>query len=116
MSSPAEVATLSTHILDLDAGMPAAGVEVSLRQLEPTVRELSHATTDDDGRVTRWAEPFELSPGSYELRFAINAWYKAQSKSCFYPQVTVAFFIDSVRHYHVPLLLNRHGYSTYRGS
>ena len=37
--------------------------------------------------------------------------------AAFYPQVAVVFKIeDASQHYHVPLLLNPFGYSTYRGS
>ena len=35
----------------------------------------------------------------------------------FYPYVEVVFeIVDGAAHYHVPLLLNPWGYSTYRGS
>jgi 5-hydroxyisourate hydrolase len=35
----------------------------------------------------------------------------------FFPEVTVAFHVhDPDRNYHVPLLLSRYGYTTYRGS
>jgi 5-hydroxyisourate hydrolase len=35
----------------------------------------------------------------------------------FYPEVVVVFTIaDADQHYHVPVLLNPFGYSTYRGS
>ena len=34
----------------------------------------------------------------------------------FYPEVVVAFTVAADEHYHVPLLLTPHGYSTYRGS
>lgn len=114
MSAP--TSTLSTHILDLDAGAPATGVVVTLRRLSPAARDLSQGMTDGDGRIGVWPTPLDLSPGTYELSFAINDWYKVNNKRCFYPQITVAFFIEDKRHYHVPLLLNRHGYSTYRGS
>jgi 5-hydroxyisourate hydrolase len=37
--------------------------------------------------------------------------------NAFYPQVVVTFTVaDSTAHYHVPLLLSPHGYTTYRGS
>ncbi|MEO6051130.1 MAG: hydroxyisourate hydrolase, partial [Pyrinomonadaceae bacterium] len=36
---------------------------------------------------------------------------------CFFPQITISFVVkDTMRHYHVPLLLSPFGYSTYRGS
>ena len=35
----------------------------------------------------------------------------------FYPSVTIAFHVrDPDEHFHVPLLLNPFGFSTYRGS
>jgi 5-hydroxyisourate hydrolase len=35
----------------------------------------------------------------------------------FFPEITVAFHVqDPDRDYHVPLLLSRYGYTTYRGS
>ena len=34
----------------------------------------------------------------------------------FYPEVVVTFTVAADEHYHVPLLLTPHGYSTYRGS
>lgn len=110
--------TLSTHILDLDAGAPASGVAVTLHQLSPTTQELSRAITDSDGRIGEWPTTLELNlgPGTYELRFAVQDWYKTNNTDCFYPHISVAFSIRDKRHYHVPLLLNRHGYSTYRGS
>ena len=34
----------------------------------------------------------------------------------FYPEVVVTFTVEGDEHFHVPLLLNPYGYSTYRGS
>ena len=36
--------------------------------------------------------------------------------TAFYPEVVVTFTVGDDGHYHVPLLLNPFGYSTYRGS
>ena len=36
--------------------------------------------------------------------------------TAFYPEVVIAFTVGDDEHYHVPLLLNPFGYSTYRGS
>jgi 5-hydroxyisourate hydrolase len=38
-------------------------------------------------------------------------------RDSFYPFVEVVFYVGNVtQHYHVPLLLNPFGYTTYRGS
>jgi 5-hydroxyisourate hydrolase len=35
----------------------------------------------------------------------------------FYPQVVIVFLVAQIEeHYHIPLLLNGFGYTTYRGS
>ena len=45
-----------------------------------------------------------------------GAWFSDAGVEAFYPEVAVAFTITSDEHFHVPLLLSRYGYSTYRGS
>ncbi len=114
------MSTISTHILDTARGAPASGVAVYLETQNPdeSWTELSHAWTDDDGRV----KPFflveeALSAGSYRLVFDTEAYFAALNTPAFYPQVSVVFKIDDEpQHYHVPLLISPFGYSTYRGS
>ncbi|MEM7220745.1 MAG: hydroxyisourate hydrolase [Pseudomonadota bacterium] len=105
--------SLSSHVLDQDAGRPAVGLLIVL--CDSRGSELTRAWTNDDGRVSAWPGVAGLTAGEYELRFETAAWYAAREETCFYPEVSVRF-VASGGHYHVPLLLNRHGYSTYRGS
>lgn len=111
-----QVAAVTTHILDLDSGHPAVGVAVSLWRAgsdEP----VTTGATDSDGRIKHWASEFSLSEGQYRLNFAIEPWFEACGRHSFYPQVDICFNVKALdQHYHVPLLLNAHGYSTYRGS
>lgn len=112
---------ITTHILDTSAGRPAAGVTVSLHRAsdtasagnEPSV--IAEGTTDADGRVSDLG-PEELPAGEYRLDFAVGEYFADQAVEAFYPQVSVSFTVGSESHYHVPLLLNPYGYSTYRGS
>ena len=109
-------AAITTHVLNLDAGKPAANVRVTLHRLD-TDAPIACATTDADGRVMQWENDFELEAGAYLLYFAIGDWYTQQGKSSFYPEIQISFkVLDLHEHYHVPLLLNAYGYSTYRGS
>ena len=114
------MSTISTHILDISRGAPASGVAVALETQNPdeTWTELSHAWTDDDGRVKPFflvEEP--LSRGVYRLVFDTDTYYATLKIAAFYPQVSVVFKIDDeFQHYHVPLLISPFGYSTYRGS
>lgn len=106
--------TLSTHVLDTSLGKPAAGVTVVLESVAGEA--LGDGITDGDGRVGSIG-PERLETGDYRLRFASGGYFAAQGVEAFYPEVVVVFTIgDAAQHYHVPVLLNPFGYSTYRGS
>lgn len=71
-------------------------------------------TTNADGRI---AFATAASAGTYRLSFRVEDYFKNLRSECFFPIVPVLFAItDTSRKYHVPLLLNPFGYSTYRGS
>jgi 5-hydroxyisourate hydrolase len=107
--------SLSTHVLDTTRGRPAAKVAVRLdRYLGGGWRPLAEATTDDDGRLRDLPA---REPGTYRLRFGTGPYFVALGVETFYPEVSVVFTLaDADEHYHVPLLVNPYGYSTYRGS
>lgn len=106
---------ITTHVLDTAAGEPAAGVAVVLEYCEGPSRAwttLNQGKTDANGRLQNLL-PIDspIHPGLYRLRFDTAA------RSSFFPEVTVQFVVsDPQQHYHVPLLLTRFGYTTYRGS
>ncbi len=107
-------APVTTHILDLVRGRPAAGVAVKLFSGDEL---LSEGVTNDDGRVEDWQSEFTLAPGKYRLEFAVEPWFAERGEVSFYEDVHISFRVASVdEHYHVPLLLSPFGYSTYRGS
>lgn len=93
---------ISTHVLDLAAGRPAAGIGVAL--LGPYGDMVGNGTTDADGRVRLG----DVGDGTYRLRFEVD--------TEFHPEVVVAFAVRGEEKLHVPLLLSPFGYSTYRGS
>lgn len=111
--------TISTHVLDLETGEPAAGFPVALFRLDadgtPTL--VAEAETDADGRVRALLRD-ELTPGSYQIVFDVAAYYSADDDDApFFENAVVGFRIDDPeRSYHVPLLLSPFGLSTYRGS
>ncbi|MCW2934006.1 MAG: uraH [Actinomycetia bacterium] len=110
MSGP----TVSTHVLDACAGIPAGDVHVVLegRATDGSWEAAGRAVTDGDGRARF---PGNLAAGEYRLTFGTGAYFAARGTSSFYPEVTVTFSVAS-GHYHVPLLLSPFAYSTYRGS
>ncbi|WP_353951522.1 hydroxyisourate hydrolase [Knoellia sp. S7-12] len=106
--------SISTHVLDTSLGRPAAGIAITLASIDGT--ELATATTDADGRVGTLG-PEVLDAGDYTLTFATGDWFAQSGVRGFYPHVSIAFTVsDGSDHYHVPVLLNPYGYSTYRGS
>jgi 5-hydroxyisourate hydrolase len=111
---------ITTHILDTSQGRPARGVAVRLERLgdgrEP--RLIGQGATDGDGRLRDLLPAgAPLEEGVYRLVFETGAYFREQGVEAFYPEVAVVFQVgDAGQHYHVPLLLNPFGYSTYRGS
>ncbi len=104
---------LSTHVLDVGLGRPAAGVAVTITFPDGTVRD---GVTDEDGRVDPIADG-ALPGGTYRLRFDTGAYFAGTGQAGFHPEVVVAVGIDADRpHTHVPLLLSPYSYTTYRGS
>jgi 5-hydroxyisourate hydrolase len=106
---------ISTHILDTSLGQPAAGVSVQLEKAEgENWSSIGRETTNADGRIS-FQCPSEV--GTYRLMFQVDPYFKSQQVASFFTQIPVLFRItDTKRKYHVPLLLNPFGYSTYRGS
>ena len=110
---------LSTHVLDTTRGQPAAGIAVKLEIATPDGWKLfGQGSTNTDGRIENLLpETMPLASGDYRLHFATGPYFKSQGLPVFYPEVTVEVRITEVnRFYHLPLLLNPFGYSTYRGS
>lgn len=109
---------LTTHILNTALGKPAAGVLIALyRQTNNGWEEIVRGVTNQDGRITDWLpKDFILPAGSYKLLFETGDYFKQSMITTFYPFIEVVFAITDESHYHVPLLLNPFGYSTYRGS
>ncbi|HWH92889.1 MAG TPA: hydroxyisourate hydrolase [Baekduia sp.] len=113
---------LTTHVLDVARGQPAAGISVELWRDGALV---ASAVTNADGRTDApLVAAGALAAGTYELRFAVGPYFAAVegdgppvSDPPFLDVVPVAFGIaDADAHHHVPLLVTPWSYSTYRGS
>jgi 5-hydroxyisourate hydrolase len=112
---------LTTHVLDTAAGKPAAGMTVEVFRIGATDERVAAATTNADGRVDKpLLEGDALTAGVYELRFHAGDYLSAEhavARPSFLDVVPIRFGVAAPdQHYHVPLLLSPHGYSTYRGS
>jgi 5-hydroxyisourate hydrolase len=119
---------LTTHVLNVAAGIPAAGMRIELRAAAATssalvdVPPIAHAQTNADGRCpTPLLEGAALRVGRYTLTFHVAAYFRALGQELpeppFLGEIVIAFGIaDPQRDYHVPLLVSPWSYSTYRGS
>ena len=107
-------AKLSTHVLDLTTGKPAAGMTVELRDASSHAL-LKTAVTNTDGRTdSPLLGSAEMRVGEFELLFHVGAYFQNAS---FLDRVPIRFRItDASTSHHVPLLCTPWAYSTYRGS
>jgi hydroxyisourate hydrolase len=108
-------APISTHVLDLERGEPARGVVVRLeRGTGDGWAVAAQGRTDTDGRLRDWVDADAWGAGDFRLVFAAEPYL---GPPAFFPEIVIGFrVVDPGDHHHVPLLLNRHGYTTYRGS
>jgi 5-hydroxyisourate hydrolase len=114
---------LTTHVLDLAAGAPAAGMRIELHDLNVSPPQLLlELRTDQDGRT---AQPLlaegALAKGHYALTFHVAEYFRSAGVELadppFLDEVTIRFGVaDPGRSYHVPLLVTPWSHSTYRGS
>ena len=114
---------LTTHVLDVAAGIPAAGLRIELQTMTSSgSRVLADVLTSSDGRCPGpLLEGGDFRAGRYSLVFHVSEYFKARgvglSDPPFLDRVVVEFGIsDATSHYHVPLLVTPWSYSTYRGS
>jgi 2-oxo-4-hydroxy-4-carboxy-5-ureidoimidazoline decarboxylase len=114
---------LSTHVLDVATGKPAAGIRTVLKEVGRSATSvLKETRTNHDGRTD---EPLiggaPLRIGRYELEFHVGDYFAAGASNAASPPfldvVPIRFAIaEPEAHYHVPLLVSPWSYSTYRGS
>ena len=115
---------LSTHVLDLNGGKPAAGIAIELYEMSHSddAIHIASAVTNSDGRTDRPLIADRPIPiAQYELRFAVGDHYARIGTPVADPPflgvVPIRFSVaEPEGHYHVPLLVTPWSYSTYRGS
>ncbi len=119
-----DLAGLTTHVLDLARGGPAAGVRIELYELsaDGARRLIAKTATNSDGRTDApLIAGTEARAGEFELVFHAGDYFRAAGAQLadppFLDVVPIRFAVaDPGAHYHVPLLVSPWSYSTYRGS
>jgi 5-hydroxyisourate hydrolase len=118
--SKTERSPITTHILDIHLGKPATDVVVLLdRKSGPEEwTRVAQGRTNADGRIEDLLpRGSRAEKGIYQLTFETQPYFERVGSKVFYPQVRILFDLAQPdQHYHVPLLLSAHGYSTYRGT
>ena len=115
---------LSTHVLDIQTGRPAAGVVIDLVDVasDGATRLIKTISTNADGRTDA---PLlvgdDFRTGVFELRFHVGDYFRRSGqpsdKTAFLDIIPIRFGVgEADGHYHVPLLVSPWAYSTYRGS
>ena len=113
---------ISTHVLDLSLGLPAAGVSVTLEREAPDDYaapwcHCASAVTDPDGRANPLLAGEKVLAGKHRLTFHTAPYFAGLELPTLYPEITVTFLVAADgASYHIPLLLSPFGYSTYRGT
>ena len=111
---------LTTHLLDVAQGRPAAGVPIELYTVsaDGSVDLVATAISDENGRTpVPLIVGRPIPNGTYELRFSLGAYVSGQTGSAFLQMVPVRFrTAEPEGDYHIPLLFTPWSYSTYRGS
>jgi 5-hydroxyisourate hydrolase len=98
-------ATISTHVLDVASGKPAAGLRVTFAE--------QTQTTDDNGRIAQLTRG-GIDPGTYRLIFDVGRYFAGEGH--LFETVALELLIDEARHYHVPLLISPYSCTSYRGT
>jgi len=109
---------ITTHALDTSIGVPASNMMITLKGLRANEwKPISVGITNSDGRIADVLPAgIKLQPGNYMMIFDTKAYYESHNQKGFYPEVSIQFKVTDESHYHIPLLINPYGYSTYRGS
>jgi 5-hydroxyisourate hydrolase len=104
---------ITTQVLDMANGQPAPRIPVELDVFVTGHgwRDAGRGVTNPDGDILDFGE--EATPGIYRLMFDVGV----HIPESFFPTIAITFEIrDPNERYHIPLLLSRFGYTTYRGS
>lgn len=109
---------ITTHVLDTSLGKPGEGIRIQLQENSAGQwHTKAEGITNSDGRIGDLLAADEILPPTvYRMLFDTGNYYAERQQKTFYPIVVIYFEVFDDSHYHVPLLLNPYGYSTYRGS
>ncbi len=110
---------ITSHVLDTTLGKPAKDITIQLQKIGANNQWLTfcQGVTNADGRISDLLPPGRvLNKENYKAVFQTARYFSELNTASFYPVVEITFRVKDEHHYHIPLLLNPFGYTTYRGS
>ena len=117
-----QMGQLTTHVLDISGGLPAAGVRIELHELTGGAATLLTSTaTGKDGRCPApLMAAGQFHVGRYSLTFYLAEYFRSRAVELpnppFIEEALIRIGIAHPEaHYHVPLLISPWSYSVYRG-
>ncbi len=106
---------ITTHVLDTSVGKTGKNICIKLKNEAGNI--IAQGRTNADGRIPDLLPPGRfLVPGNYRMHFDTKGYFNQTNQQGFYPEVEITFCVSDQTHYHIPLLINPFGFSTYRGS
>ncbi|MGC4041526.1 MAG: 2-oxo-4-hydroxy-4-carboxy-5-ureidoimidazoline decarboxylase [Flavobacterium sp.] len=113
-----KVSQITTHVLDTSTGIPGKDISIRLQSFRNNSwQTIAQGITNNDGRIPDLLpQERNLKPDTYKMVFDTGSYYSKTNTQTFYPMAEIIFSTFDETHYHVPLLVNPFGYSTYRGS
>lgn len=112
---------ISIHAVDVSRGVPASGLSVQLRRLQPGSAVIAEGTCAANGHFLHpVAEGVGVSRGVYEVQFGVGAFFReagvAIPDPSFLDIAVFRFGIDAVQeHFHLPFKFTPWGFSLFRG-
>lgn len=113
----ANVAPISTHVIDTTRGAPVSGLSVSLYKLvDGRWTYINEGLTDPGGRFNNFIKRSNFTPGRYKLHYDVDRYFEAKRQESVYPFIEVVFDSSTMTRHHFPLLLSPNSYTTYRST
>ena len=112
---------ISIHAVDVSRGVPAGGLWVQLRRLEPGAAVIAEGACAPNGHFMHpIAEGDGVLRGRYEVGFDVGAFFREAGvpipDPSFLEVAVFRFGIDEVQeHFHLPFKFTPWGFSLFRG-
>lgn len=112
---------ISIHAVDVSRGVPAAGLVVRLRRLQPEAGLIADGACSANGHFAHAvADGMGVLRGSYEVEFDVGAFFRQAGVQMpdpsFLDVAVFRFGIDAVHeHFHLPFKFTPWGFSLFRG-